>query len=114
MSATLAKRESFTSANIATYNRSNSAGKSATSVLIELARTFVAASSTAQLPGLCSRCRSYRDPRTSTSEYPNIFCSNQCELEFVRSALASLTLDDCIRVQQRLDNLLEAVPEPAV
>ena len=114
MSATQAKHEPFASDNIATYNRSESAGKSATAVLIELARTFVAASSTAPLPGLCSRCRSSRDPRASTSQHPNIFCSRQCEMEFVREALASLTLDDCIRVQQRLDSLLAAIPEPAV
>jgi hypothetical protein len=114
MSATQANHEPFSSDYIAPYERSNSAGNSKTAVLIELARTFVAASSMAPIGGQCSRCRSYRDPRTSTSEYPNIFCSRQCELEFVHGALACLTLDDCIRVQQRLDNLLAAIPEPAV
>jgi hypothetical protein len=115
MSATEAKDEPPYSDNIEAYSRSrgNSAGKSAAALLIEVARTLAAASSTAALPGLCVRCRGYRDPRTSTAQYPSVFCSQQCEGEFVRRAFVSLTVEDCIRMQQRLDNLLTALPKPA-
>ena len=56
--------------------------------------------------GLCSRCRNYQNPRTSTAQCRNLFCSQQCEQEFVRMALASLTLEDCICIQERLETLL--------
>jgi hypothetical protein len=113
MSATQPKPEPRGFDEMETDNRSrgNAAGNSAASLLIELARRFADASAT--LPGSCSHCRGYLDPRTSTAEYGKVFSSRQCEREFVRSALASLTVEDCIRMQWRLENLLTAVREPA-
>lgn len=65
------------------------------------------------IPGLCSRCRSNRDPHRSTSHYPNVFCSERCEQDFIRIALSSLTLEDCIRMQKRLESLFVSTAEPA-
>ncbi len=56
--------------------------------------------------GVCSRCQRRRDPKRSRSKFPHLFCSEECEQEFIHTALASLTLEDCIRIQRRLDNLL--------
>jgi hypothetical protein len=74
--------------------------------LIELGVELTRAESRAHAPGLCARCRSHRDPQTSKAQYPNIFCSERCEREFIRTELASLTLDDCVRMQRRLEALL--------
>lgn len=87
-------------------------GKSAGAALIGLGLAFARSESTPRLPGLCSRCVSHRDPQTSTAQYPNIFCSEQCEQEFIRVALASLTLDDCLRIQRRLDELIAGAQKP--
>ena len=57
-------------------------------------------------PGVCPRCQHRRDPQRSCSKFPDLFCSEECEQEFIHTALASLTLEDCIRIQRRLDNLL--------
>lgn len=81
---------------------------------IKLGIALAGAESSAGIPGLCSRCRTDRDPRRSTSHYPNVFCSEQCEQEFTRIALASLKLEDCIRIQRRLENLLLHDQEPAL
>ena len=39
-------------------------------------------------------------------EYQNLFCSQRCEREFVRTTLASVTLEECLRIQERLEALL--------
>jgi hypothetical protein len=75
--------------------------------LIDLSVELTRAESSPQPPGLCSRCLSHQDPQTSNAQYPNIFCSERCEREFIRAALASLTLDDCVRMQARLEALLK-------
>ena len=87
--------------------------KSAGATLIDLGVALTHAESTAAVPGLCSRCLSHRDPQTSKAQYPNIFCSERCEREFVRAALASLTLDDCVRMHRRLAALLDRTQEPS-
>jgi hypothetical protein len=82
------------------------AGKSAGATVIELAMTLAGAESRIATPGWCLRCRVSQDPRRSTSQFPNVFCSEHCEQEFICTALASLTLEDCIRMHERLGNLL--------
>src|SRR5260370_41387944 len=77
------------------------AGKSAGATVIELGITLGLAT-----PGWCLRCRGSQDPQRSTSQYPNVFCSEHCEQEFIRTALVSLTLEDCIRIHEQLENLL--------
>jgi len=82
------------------------AGKSAGATVIELAITLAGAESRIATPGWCLRCRVSRDLQRSTSQYPNVFCSEHCEQDFICTALASLTLEDCIRMHERLGNLI--------
>ena len=82
------------------------AGKSAGATVIELGITLAGVESRIATPGWCLRCRSSQDPQRSTSHYPNVFCSEHCEEEFLCTALASLTLEDCNRMHERLENLL--------
>jgi hypothetical protein len=89
--------------------KDNSSG----ATLIELGVELTRAESSPQAPGLCSRCLSHRDPQTSKAQYPNIFCSERCEREFTRAALASLTLDDCVRMHARLEALLNQTQKPS-
>ena len=89
------------------------AGKSAGATLIEVGMTLVGADSTAGIMGLCRQCRRSRD-KYSTSQYPDVFCSEHCEREFVDTALASLTVEDCIRIHGRLESLLMRSEEAVV
>ena len=89
------------------------AGKSAGVTVIELGITLGGAESSIATPEWCLRCRGSQDPQRSRSQFPNVFCSEQCEQEFIRTALASLTLEDCIRMHARLTNLLMPAREPA-
>ncbi len=89
------------------------AGKSAGATVIELGIILGGAESSIATPGWCLRCRGGQDPQRSTSQYPKVFCSEHCEQEFIRTALASLTLEDCIRMHERLGNLLMPAQEPA-
>jgi hypothetical protein len=89
------------------------AGKSTGATVIELGITLAGAESRIATPGCCLRCRGSQDPQSSTSQYPNVFCSEHCEREFIRTAFASLTLEDCIRMHERLRNLLMPAQEPA-
>ena len=82
------------------------AGKSAGATVIELGIRLGGAESSIATPGWCLRCRGSQDPQRSTSQYPNAFCSEHCEQEFIRTALTSLTLEDCNRMHERLENLL--------
>jgi hypothetical protein len=84
------------------------AGKSAGATVIELGITLGLAT-----PGWCLRCRGSQDPQRSTSQYPNVLCSAHCEQAFIRAALASLTLEDCVRMHERLGNLLMPAKEAA-
>ena len=54
------------------------AGKSAGATVVELGITLGLAT-----PGCCLRCRGSQDPQRSTSQYPNVFCSEHCEQEFI-------------------------------
>src|SRR5260370_40809194 len=82
------------------------AGKSAGATVIELGITLGGAESSIATPGWCLRCRGSQDPQRSRAQYPKVFCSEHCEQEFIRTALASLTLGDCIRMHERMGNLL--------
>jgi hypothetical protein len=81
-------------------------GKSAGAMVIVLGITLAGAESRIATPGGCLRCRVSQDPQRSTSQYPNVFCSEHCEQEFICTALASLPLEDCNRMHERLENLL--------
>ena len=89
------------------------AGKSAGAMVIELGTTFPGAESRIATPRWCLRCPVSQDPQRSTSQYPNVFCSGHCEEEFIRAALVSATLEDCIRMHERLGNLRTPAQEPA-
>jgi len=82
------------------------AGKSAGATVIELGITLGGAESSIATLGWCLRCQASQDPQRSRSQFPNVFCSEHCEQEFICTALASLTLEDCIRMHERLGNLL--------
>jgi len=75
-------------------------------MLIEFGVALAEAASGAPIFGLCSRCRNYRHPLTSTAHCRNLFCSQQCEQEFVRTPLTPVTLEDCVCIQERLETLL--------
>jgi hypothetical protein len=81
------------------------AGKSAATTLMEVGRILVGADPGVGAMGLCGHCRRNRDEH-STSQYPDVFCSDHCEQEFISSALASLTIEDCMRIHRRLERLL--------
>jgi len=82
------------------------AGKSAAARLIELVVMISSAESSVATPRWCFRCQGNQDPQRSTSHYPKVFCSEHCEVECIRTALGSLTLQDCVRMQRRLEDLL--------
>ena len=116
MPETQPKQDKLNSQEVEPYGSrpDNSRRRSATAMLVELADAFVNAASRGPSPGLCSQCRGYRDPRASTAQSPNVFCSGECERDFIRTALASLTLEDCIRIQQRLESLMLNTQPPAM
>lgn len=89
-----------------TFRSGRATGSSAGTTAIGLGIALVDAELSSGIPGCCPRCESRRDVRTSTAQYPNVFCSEECEQEFIQTALASLTLEDCIRIHERLENLL--------
>lgn len=106
MSAIQSEQERLSSNKVGANGSRLETGKAAGATVIELGIALAGAESKPPIPGSCSRCRSYRNPLNSTAQCPNVFCSEQCEQEFVRAALASLTLEDCIRMHGRLETLL--------
>jgi hypothetical protein len=94
-------------------NHKSRLGKSAAETLTELGMALATAESSTSTAGLCSHCWDQQDPRRSTARWPNVFCSEGCEQEFVRAALASLTVEDCIRIHGRLETLLRGTQETA-
>jgi hypothetical protein len=87
--------------------------RSAAAMLVELGVIFAVAESGPPVRSSCSRCSCDVDPHTSTAQSPSVFCSERCEQEFVRDSLASLTFEDCIRMQDRLEMLLSGTRQPA-
>lgn len=74
--------------------------------LIELSVALAGAEHGASIPVFCLYCLAPRNMHSSTAQFPNIFCSEQCEERFVRGPLTSLTIEDCIHMHDRLKNLL--------
>jgi hypothetical protein len=104
--------EHLPSPKVETYRNwlGRSSSRSAGTTLIELGIGITAAEST-RATDVCSHCRSYRGRRSSTAEYPDVFCSQQCEQAFVRAALSSLTLEDCVGMHRKLEALLGRTQE---
>jgi hypothetical protein len=90
------------------------AKRSAGARVIELGMTLADAEFSAGTPEVCSRCGIGRDAQSSTSRYPNVFCSKTCERKFICTALASLSWEDCIRMHERLETLLVYARVPIV
>jgi hypothetical protein len=84
----------------------SSLGTPATIKLIELGVALTRADSSASTRGFCFHCLAPRNLHNSSAQFPNVFCSEQCEQKFVRTSLASLTVEDCIRIYGRLETLL--------
>jgi hypothetical protein len=82
--------------------------------LVEVGVVLAAAQSKPLLPGQCSNCCGFRNPRYSTAQFSNVFCSKECEQEFVRAAIGSLTGEECIRIHQRLEALITNAEEAAL
>ena len=114
MSAIQYKRDPFGGNKVegADCSTSEGAGKSNGAMLIELG-IALAGFQRSPLPGQCSRCRGYRNIQNSSAQFPEVFCSDKCELEFIRTAVAELTLVDCVRMHKRLECLLDDVDERA-
>jgi hypothetical protein len=106
MSATQYKPESTRSSK--PEDQSSMLRLSAAARAIGLGIAITDAEASASRPGLCSRCFAILNPHRSYTEYPDVFCSNECEQEFIHDALASLTIADCIRIQGRLEALLHS------
>ena len=116
MSASQFKHQPLSSNNSESYSSwpEDPQSNSAAAVAIELGLALAESESAKPRPGLCYSCRNFRDPQASAAEYPNMFCSQLCEQEFVHHALASLTVEDCIRIQARLESLLAGARHPIV
>jgi hypothetical protein len=112
MSATQSKPRPLGSSKVEDHR--SSLGNSGAATLIELGIAFAAAESSAHIEGSCSHCRAPRNPLRSTAQCPNVFCSEECEQDFVRAALASLTIEDCMRIHKRLESLLMGTQEAAL
>lgn len=112
MFATQYKQESLSSNQVETRNSrpGGPLANSAAATLIDLG--IILADASAPVAGFCFRCRAPLDSKSLIVQYPNAFCSKRCEQEFVRAAVASLTLQECIRIQHRLESLLMGVEEP--
>ena len=92
-------------------NQTPGLGKSAAETLIELGIALAGAECRAPVRGFCSHCWGPQSPHSATTQWPNVFCSEDCEQAFVRAALASLTVEDCIRMHGRLETLLTGTQE---
>jgi len=99
------KKQPSDSSSVDRHQRSAS-GNSAAARLIELGRAFACAESSASTRGSCFHCMGPRSSYSSTARFPSVFCSEQCERQFIRDAIASVSVEDCIRIQNRLESLL--------
>jgi len=88
--------------------------KSPAQILTELG-LYIASKNTSP-DGRCASCRVVFDPANSDAKFPGAFCSLQCERRFIQEGLRSLTVEDCMQIQKRLDSLLtqtkSATPDP--
>jgi hypothetical protein len=101
-----AKRSSFWA--------SKSFRQTAAATLIDVASAIAAAQAIETLPAFCCTCKNAYNPNRSAAQFTNVFCSAECEHGFVQTALASLTIEDCISVQERLAELFAPPAQSAV
>lgn len=99
------KEQPSDSSSVDRHQRS-ALGNSAAAKLIELGRALACTESSASTRGSCFHCMGPRSSYSSTAQFPSVFCSEQCEREFIRAAVASVSIEDCIRIQHRLESLL--------
>ena len=99
------KEQSGDSSSVDCHQRS-ALGNSAAAKLIELSRALARAESGASIRGACFHCTGPRSSYGSTAQFPSVFCSEKCERAFIRVAIAAISVDDCIRIQRRLESLL--------
>ena len=99
-------KEQPSDSSSAVRHQRSALGNSAAARLIELGRALASAESSASKRGLCFHCMGPRSSYSSTAQFPSVFCSEQCEGQFVRGAMASVSVEDCIRIQHRLESLL--------
>lgn len=116
MSSTRSKNEPIARNQLtvqsATLKRSSA--KSSGTTVVNVATILIGAECTAPIGDVCLCCDNRPDPQTSSAENPNIFCSEDCEQEFIRAALADITLEDCICIHRRLERLLQSVQQPVL
>ncbi len=62
----------------------------------------------------CLRCATVYNQQASSALYRVHFCSEDCEREFVRQRLQSLSLKDCIRLHRRLQMLTDRIKPPSI
>lgn len=79
---------------------------SAAATLIEVGIALCGADASAPIAGVCVHCTALGKSQASNAQHPNAFCSKECEQEFVCEAVASLSLEECNRIHQRLESLL--------
>src|SRR5579884_229310 len=99
------KEEPSVSSSLDCHQRS-ALGNSAASKLIDLGRALACAESGASTRGSCFHCMGPRNSHRSSAQFPSVFCSEQCEREFIRGAIACISVEDCVRIQHRLEALL--------
>lgn len=88
--------------------KNNSKTATAVKLGIELSDISIDSNSSSN----CKRCTGAYECINSDAICKNLFCSKGCELFYVREALSGMTLEDCIRIQKRLEALLaDATPE---
>ena len=80
--------------------------RSAGSTVVELGAAIATAEARLSIHGVCSQCRRQHNPQSSSAQCTNVFCSQLCEQAFVRAALASLSVEDCVHMHRRLETLL--------
>jgi len=110
MSVIQSGKESVTSGKLDPSPR----GKPGAATLIELGIALARAEVNAPETEPCRHCGGYRNASISTARFPKVFCSEECEQQFVRNALASLTVENSVRMSERLDNLLTDTLESAL
>jgi hypothetical protein len=112
MPAAQSRQQAISSRRLCAHRSSQ--GTSAAAKLVDVGIAFAGAEFGTSAPGSCSHCWAPRSPQTSTARWPNFFCSDHCEQEFVRAALAVLTVEDCARMHAQLESLLRGAEATAL
>lgn len=88
--------------------------RSPATALVESAVRLAIAESSLPKQRQCSWCQGDLNSRISDARFPNVFCSVGCERDFVCEALAGVSAEDAIRMQRRLDALMNGARQPEV